>query len=95
MYREQESVRIGVRPSKYRASEPPRHVPCEQTDGSIKLHLDKTLPDAVAAAEPAFVERLLCEAVAAGATPPELDEFDIACHTGGPRVLHEVAVEWW
>ena len=64
----------------------------EQTDGSIKLHLDRGLPDAVAAAEPAFVERLLCEASAAGATPPGLDEFDVACHTGGPRVLHEVAV---
>ena len=63
----------------------------EQRDGSIKLHLDQGLPDAVAAAEPAFVERLLCEAAAAGAAPPELDVFDIACHTGGPRVLQEVA----
>ena len=63
----------------------------EEDGGSIHLHIDKKLPDAIGRAEPAFVETLLHEAELLGHQPPDIEGFDVACHTGGPRVLHEVA----
>jgi len=63
----------------------------ELDGGAIRLHLEKDLPDAVGRAEPAFVDSLMHEAKRRGVTPPDVSEMDIACHTGGPRVLHEVA----
>ncbi|CAE8585687.1 unnamed protein product [Polarella glacialis] len=59
--------------------------------GEIRLYLHKELPNAVGIAEPAFIKALIAEARASKADPPEVTEMDIACHTGGPRVLHEVA----
>ncbi|CAE8587869.1 unnamed protein product [Polarella glacialis] len=59
--------------------------------GEIRLYLHKELPNAVGLAEPAFIKALIAEATASKADPPEVTEMDIACHTGGPRVLHEVA----
>ncbi|CAE8585690.1 unnamed protein product [Polarella glacialis] len=59
--------------------------------GEIRLYLHKELPNAVGLAEPAFIKALIAEARASKADPPEVTEMDIACHTGGPRVLHEVA----
>ena len=64
---------------------------CEQDGGSIQLHLSKRLPDAVAAAEPDFVRALFAEAERRGEEAPQVVDLDIACHTGGPRILHEVA----
>ncbi|CAE8624591.1 unnamed protein product [Polarella glacialis] len=40
--------------------------------------------------EPAFIRALIAEA-AARADPPEVNEMDIAFHTDGPCVPHEVA----
>ncbi|CAE8661074.1 unnamed protein product [Polarella glacialis] len=59
--------------------------------GEVRLYLHKELPNAVGHAEPAFIKALIAEARASKADPPEVTEMDIACHTGGPRVLHEVA----
>ena len=64
----------------------------ETDDGAITLCLDKKLPNTIARAEPAFVESLLSDAKARGhAVPTGIDAFDIACHTGGPRVLQVCA----
>ncbi|CAE8738202.1 unnamed protein product [Polarella glacialis] len=59
--------------------------------GEIRLYLHKELPNAVGHAEPAFIKALIAEARDSKADPPEVTEMDIACHTGVPRVLHEVA----
>ena len=37
------------------------------------------------------MEGLLAEAEEVGYSPPEMDGFNLACHTGGPRILYEVA----
>ena len=70
----------------------------ELDGGFLKLHLSKQLPITVASAEPAFVADLLQEASLWQSLrdghfqpPPPLQEMDIALHTGGPRVLREVA----
>lgn len=63
----------------------------ELDDGAIRLHLDKGLPAAVGRAEPAFANCFIEKATALGFEVPPLSEMDIACHTGGPRVLQEVA----
>lgn len=63
----------------------------ELDDGGIRLHLDKGLPGAVGKAEPEFAKTLIARGRAKGFAVPELKEMDIACHTGGPRVLKEVA----
>ncbi|CAE7267141.1 stlA [Symbiodinium sp. CCMP2592] len=55
----------------------------ENQDGST------CLPDAIAAAEPKFLSTLLSEAGLPEV--PTLAEVDIACLTGGPRILQEVA----
>jgi hypothetical protein len=62
-----------------------------ETAFTHRLHLDKDLPNAVGRAEPAFVETLIDQAKALGHNVPPLKDMDIACHTGGPRVLYEVA----
>jgi len=58
--------------------------------GSIRLHLDKELPQAVGRAEPDFAKTLISKARVLGHSCPDMTEMDIACHTGGPRVLEEV-----
>jgi predicted naringenin-chalcone synthase len=63
----------------------------EREGGTLQLFLAKELPDAVAAAEPAFVQALLSDAARCGAAPPPVAELSVACHTGGPRVLERVA----
>jgi len=63
----------------------------ELDGGGIRLHLDKGLPGAVGKAEPAFAKTLIERGRADGHDVPALQEMDIACHTGGPRVLKEVA----
>lgn len=69
----------------------------ETGDGSICLHLDKKLPEHIGATEPAFVGDLMQKAGrvlqkhGVQYEIPSLQEFDILCHTGGPRVLSEVA----
>ncbi|MDP2438258.1 MAG: hypothetical protein Q8P67_21140 [archaeon] len=70
----------------------------ELDGGFLRLHLSKDLPVTVASAEPAFVSDLLAEAahqqiVSDGHYDPlpPLHDMDIALHTGGPRVLREVA----
>ena len=69
----------------------------ETDDGSIRLHLDKKLPDHVALAEPEFCADLLKKGkkVLKKQDPqhqmPDIEHFDVLCHTGGPRVLNEVA----
>ena len=68
----------------------------EQDDGSIHLHLDKKLPDHVGLAEPEFVGDLLKKSKTmlskSGSKHqiPSIQNFDVLCHTGGPRVLSEV-----
>jgi len=59
--------------------------------GGIRLHLDKGLPGAIGRAEPEFAATLIEKGRSLGFAVPELKEMDIACHTGGPRVLQEVA----
>ena len=66
----------------------------ECNSGSIRLHLSKELPYAVGREEPAFVKKLLSGSAAyclenGMHPPPDLSEFDIVCHTGGPLVLNE------
>jgi predicted naringenin-chalcone synthase len=67
----------------------------EMDDGSIRLHLDRRLPDGIGEAEPDFVADLLEKAssVLAGSNYalPSLTSMDILCHTGGPKVLSKVA----
>jgi len=63
----------------------------ELDDGAIRLHLDKGLPGAVGKAEPDFAKTLIDRGRSRGLDVPALSEMDIACHTGGPRVLKEVA----
>jgi len=63
----------------------------ELDDGGIRLHLDKGLPSAVGKAEPDFAKTLIERGRKKGFDVPELHTMDIACHTGGPRVLKEVA----
>lgn len=63
----------------------------ELDDGGIRLHLDKGLPGAVGKAEPEFAATLIARGRSKGYAVPDLKEMDIACHTGGPRVLKEVA----
>lgn len=63
----------------------------ELDDGAIRLHLDKGLPGAVGKAEPEFAKTLIERGRAKGFEVPALCDMDIACHTGGPRVLQEVA----
>lgn len=63
----------------------------ELDDGAIRLHLDKGLPGAVGRAEPDFAKTLIERGRKQGLDVPALSEMDIACHTGGPRVLKEVA----
>ena len=61
----------------------------EQESGAVCLHLDKGLPAAVGKAEPEFLASLLSKAL-----PDEvisMADVDIACHTGGPKILHAVA----
>jgi len=69
----------------------------ENDDGSIGLHLSRDLPVAIGKHEPSFVAGLLEKGREAlqkrspfSALPP-VTEMDILCHTGGPRVLREVA----
>jgi alkylresorcinol/alkylpyrone synthase len=64
----------------------------EEDDGAIRLHLSPKLPDAVAAAEPAFVASLCAKAKAEfGSAIPPVQEMAVLCHTGGPKILREVA----
>jgi len=63
----------------------------ELDDGSLRLHLDKGLPIAVGKAEPDFAKTIIERGRSKGFEVPALQEMDIACHTGGPRVLKEVA----
>jgi len=63
----------------------------ELDDGAIRLHLDKGLPGAVGKAEPAFAQELIKRARDKGLEVPDTKDMDIACHTGGPRVLKEMA----
>lgn len=72
----------------------------ERDDGAINLHLSKYLPDAIGVAEPAFVGDLIKKGenkvkaspkYGASFKLPAPKEMDILCHTGGPRVLKEVA----
>lgn len=66
---------------------------------SINLHLSKYLPDAIGVAEPAFVGDLISKGqgvlregtLGSSFALPAANEMDILCHTGGPRVLKEVA----
>ena len=64
----------------------------EGDDGSIVLQLNKHLPERIAKAEPDFVSQLLWKGKKLCADiPNDIGSFDILCHTGGPRVLEEVA----
>ena len=75
----------------------------ETNEGAVRLHLDKKLPDYIGKAEPDFVAHLLCKGRAVLRVknkqendtvmiPSSMDEMDVLCHTGGPRVLKEVAM---
>lgn len=60
----------------------------------IRLHLARDLPDEIGKAEPAFVAHLLArgeKALHGAHLLPPLETMDVLCHTGGPRVLSEVA----
>lgn len=62
----------------------------EMDGGCVRLHLSRDLPATVAKHEPAFVATmLLAAAKRAGpdTTVPPVTDMDVACHTGGPRVL--------
>lgn len=63
----------------------------ERDSGSVELRLSPDLPHAIHDALPAFVESLLAKVVASGFHPPPVDDMDIICHTGGPKVVREVA----
>lgn len=63
----------------------------ELDDGAIRLHLDKSLPDAVGEALPDFVKAMIDDTRARGSDCPEVVDMDIASHTGGPRIVQEVA----
>lgn len=65
----------------------------EEDDGAIRLLLDRKLPDYVGLAEPSFVASLLEKGRRSfgKAIPSDMAQFDVLCHTGGPRVLSEVA----
>eukprot|EP00751_Fragilariopsis_kerguelensis_P000392 CAMPEP_0170825362 /NCGR_PEP_ID=MMETSP0733-20121128/45899_1 /TAXON_ID=186038 /ORGANISM="Fragilariopsis kerguelensis, Strain L26-C5" /LENGTH=855 /DNA_ID=CAMNT_0011188877 /DNA_START=177 /DNA_END=2741 /DNA_ORIENTATION=+ len=67
----------------------------EADDGSIRLHLGRKLPESVGKAEPDFVASILQKAdyelKKSKCSLPSLQDIDILCHTGGPRVLIEVA----
>jgi len=52
--------------------------------------LDPKLPDAISTALPSFAEALIDDATALGYTCPTVQEMDIVCHTGGPRIVQEV-----
>lgn len=64
----------------------------EEDGGVIRLHLSRDLPDAIEKVEADFVNSLLNDAKEkySKITIPSLDQFDIACHTGGPRILQKV-----
>jgi predicted naringenin-chalcone synthase len=64
----------------------------EEDGGSIRLHLSRDLPDAIEKVEMDFVTRLMDEATENynKIKLPPLEQFDIACHTGGPRILENV-----
>ena len=68
----------------------------EKDGGSIRLHLDRKLPDAIEQVEQDFVTSLLEEAQRAkkndNVVVPPLASFDIACHTGGPKILQKVGL---
>ena len=61
----------------------------EQESGAVRLHLDRSLPAAVGQAEPEFLASLLSNALPGEAI--SMADVDIACHTGGPKILQEVA----
>ena len=74
----------------------------ETNEGAIRLHLDKQLPEFIGKAEPDFVASLLdkgrrvlrgktCQEDDDNTMMPRVQEMDVLCHTGGPRVLREVA----
>lgn len=72
----------------------------ETNEGAIRLFLDRDLPEEIGKAESAFVSTLLEKGRKAmfqkseDAPIPkmnELEDVDILCHTGGPKVLREVA----
>ncbi len=64
----------------------------ETNDGAIRLHLDKELPDHIGKAESEFVAHLVYKGRQASSEMiPSVLEMDVLCHTGGPRVLKEVA----
>lgn len=62
----------------------------ELEEGAIRLHLERELPDALEAHDHDFVYDLIKEA-SMKFEIPDIKEFDIACHTGGPRILKCVA----
>ena len=75
----------------------------ETNEGAVRLHLDKKLPDYIGKAESDFVAHLLCKGRAVLRVknkqenntvmiPSSMDEMDVLCRTGGPRVLKEVAM---
>ena len=69
----------------------------ETNVGDICLHLDKQLPDHIGKSEPDFVAHLLERGRAMlrqngqDMMPQSIRDMDVLCHTGGPRVLKEVA----
>eukprot|EP00581_Thalassiosira_minuscula_P018801 CAMPEP_0183717160 /NCGR_PEP_ID=MMETSP0737-20130205/10847_1 /TAXON_ID=385413 /ORGANISM="Thalassiosira miniscula, Strain CCMP1093" /LENGTH=918 /DNA_ID=CAMNT_0025946547 /DNA_START=104 /DNA_END=2857 /DNA_ORIENTATION=- len=73
----------------------------ETNEGAIRLNLDKRLPENVGKVEPDFVSTLLAKGRKVLRNRKHLDEnlptmsnlkdMDILCHTGGPRILKEVA----
>lgn len=64
----------------------------ETDDGSVCLHLEKQLPMFIGQAEPKFVQDLLEKGQSTSKhNIPSVESFDILCHTGGPKVLKEVA----
>ena len=69
----------------------------ETDDSSICLQLDKELPHHIGLAETEFVANLIIKGekvLRKHNLPhqiPSLENFDVLCHTGGPRVLSQVA----
>ena len=62
----------------------------ELDDGAIRQPHSKELPIAVGQALPSFTDALIHKVRAEGFDVPPLSSMDVACHTGGPRLLLNV-----
>eukprot|EP00931_Biecheleriopsis_adriatica_P091994 TRINITY_DN65832_c0_g1_i1.p1 TRINITY_DN65832_c0_g1~~TRINITY_DN65832_c0_g1_i1.p1 ORF type:complete len:695 (+),score=87.24 TRINITY_DN65832_c0_g1_i1:194-2086(+) len=59
--------------------------------GKLRLHLHTRIPQVVHAALPSFTQDLLERVASETGHAPPLSQFDVVCHTGGPKILKAVA----